>query len=309
MTAVIEAAGLTKVYGTRRALNGVTLTVAPGRIVGLIGPTGAGTTTLLKAAVAEFGAIHPGVLKAILGLTACTGSLSVLGLDPVRQRGELMREVCFIADVAVLPRWLRVRQAIDFVAGVHPRFRPARCRELLERSGIDPTRRIATLSKGMVTQLHLALVMTIDAKLLVLDEPTLGLDLLASQRFYDALLADYADRERTVLITTHQVEEVQHLLTDLVLLDQGRVLESMTMEDLAHRYVELEAVPAALPDARALGPLAERPRLGRAVLLFDGIDRARLAAFGRVCTPSLADLVVARLGATLPPSTAAGGVS
>src|SRR6059058_1155124 len=224
MSAVIEARGLTKSYGATRALDGVSFTVEPGRIVGLIGPNGAGKTTALKA---------------ILGLTAFGGELSVLGLDPRTQRDELMREVCFIADVAVLPRWLRVRQALDFVDDVHPRFDRARATEILSRTDIPMASRVRELSKGMVTQLHLALVMAIDARLLVLDEPTLGLDLLYRRKFYDTLLNDYFDRDRTILLTTHQVEEVENLFTDVIFINHGRVVLAASIEDLGNRYQQL----------------------------------------------------------------------
>ncbi len=279
--ASIEARGLRKAYGATVALDGVDLRVEEGRILGLVGPNGAGKTTALQA---------------LLGLTPYEGELTVLGRDPWRQRDELMRDVCFIADVAVLPRWLRVSQALDYMAGVHPRFDRGRAEGFLERTTIRARSRVRELSKGMVTQLHLALVMAVDARLLVLDEPTLGLDLLFRKQFYDALLGDYFDGRRTIVVTTHQVEEVQDLLTDLVFLDRGRIVLACSMEDYEARYVEVMVRGEHLAAARALGPLHERQVLGRAILLFDGADRDRLAALGDVRTPGIADLFVAVVG-------------
>ena len=280
MATLIEAAHLGKRYGATRALDDLSFTVEGGRIVGLIGPNGAGKTTALKA---------------ILGLVRCEGSLSVLGLDPYRQRHELAEQVSFIADVAVLPRWLRVRQAIDFVAGVHPRFRRERCEEFLARTNIRRDSRVRELSKGMITQLHLALVMAIDARLLVLDEPTLGLDILSRKQFYDSLLSDYMDEERTILVTTHQVEEVENLLTDLIFIDRGRTVLAMPMEDVPAHFAQLYAVPERAAAARALGPLSERVLLGRHVFLYEDADTAALAPRGELRTPSIADLFVAKL--------------
>jgi len=277
---LIEAAHLSKRYGATRALDDLSFKVEAGRIVGLIGPNGAGKTTALKA---------------ILGLARCEGSLSVLGLDPYRQRHELTERVCFIADVAVLPRWLRVQQAIDFVAGVHPRFRRPRCEEFLARTSIRRDSRVKELSKGMITQLHLALVMAIDAQLLVLDEPTLGLDILSRKQFYDSLLSDYMDAERTILVTTHQVEEVENLLTDLILIDRGRMVLDMRMEDLAAHFAQLLTTPERAAAARALKPLSERQSLGRHVFLFEGADAAALAPLGELRAPSIADLFVAKV--------------
>src|SRR5213082_1959122 len=278
MSAVIEARGLTKSYGATRALDGVSFTVEPGRIVGLIGPNGAGKTTALKA---------------ILGLTAFGGELSVLGLDPRTERDQLMREVCFIADVAVLPRWLRVAHALDFVAGVHPRFDRAKAEGFLAKTTIKRTSKINELSKGMVTQLHLALVMAIDAKLLVLDEPTLGLDILYRKQFYDSLLNDYFNDRRTIVVTTHQVEEVQDVLTDLMFINHGRIVLQCTMEEFEARYVEVIVHPDHVANARSLKPLSERQVFGRSILLFDQVDRNQLAALGDIRTPSIADLFVA----------------
>jgi ABC-2 type transport system ATP-binding protein len=275
---LITARGLGKTFGSTRALDSVNFTVRPGRIVGLIGPNGAGKTTALKA---------------LLGLTRFEGELSVLGLDPYRQRHRLMQDVCFIADVAVLPRWIRVSQLIDFVGATHPRFRREVCEHFLARSDIRKASRVRELSKGMVTQLHLALVMAIDAKLLVLDEPTLGLDILMRKQFYDTLLNEYFDEERTILVTTHQVEEVQHLLTDLIFIDHGRIVLDASMDDVQEKYAQVAVRPENLAAARALRPLSERQGLGRTHMLFNGIERAELGRLGEVGVPSVADLFVA----------------
>ena len=279
--ATIEAKGLRKVFGKMVALDGIDLSVERGRILGLIGPNGAGKSTALNA---------------ILGLIPYEGELKVLGRNPWRTRDELMQDVCFIADVAVLPRWMRVSQAVDYVAGVHPRFDRARAESFLAKTSIRRTSKIRELSKGMVTQLHLALVMAIDARLLVLDEPTLGLDILYRKQFYDTLLNDYFDHTRTILVTTHQVEEVQHILTDLMFIDRGRIVLSCSMEAFEERYAELTVNPDKLAAARGLKPMYERQGFGRTVLLFDNADRAALAALGEVRTPSIADLFVAVLG-------------
>jgi ABC-2 type transport system ATP-binding protein len=278
--ACIEAHGLRKSFGATKALDGVDLRIEEGRIVGLIGPNGAGKSTLLNAA---------------LGLIPYDGRLSVLGIDPWRARNALMRDVCFIADVAVLPRWMRVRQALDYVAGVHPKFDRTRAEALLARTQIKKSSKVRELSKGMVTQLHLALVMAIDAKLLVLDEPTLGLDLLYRKQFYDTLLNDYFDHRRTIVVTTHQVEEVEQILTDVMFINRGRIVLDCSMENFEGRYVELTPRPDHLADARALKPFHERQALGRSVLLFDLIARDRLAALGEVRTPSIADVFVAAM--------------
>ena len=278
----IEARGLRKTFGSSVALDGLDLRVEEGRIVGLIGPNGAGKSTAINA---------------MLGLTEFQGELSVLGRDPWRERDQLMRDVCFIADVAVLPRWMRVHQALDYVAGVHPRFEREKAEGFLARTTIKRTSRVRELSKGMVTQLHLALIMAIDAKLLVLDEPTLGLDLLYRKQFYDSLLNDYFDGDRTILITTHQVEEIQHILTDVAFIDRGRIMLGCSMEDFEARYLELVTGPEHLAAARALRPINERQGIGRSHLLFDGVAREQLAALGDVRTPSLADLFVAIMGA------------
>ena len=274
----IEARGLRKEFGTTVALDGIDLRVDEGRILGLIGPNGAGKTTALNA---------------ILGLLPYQGQLQVLGRDPWTQRNLLMRDVSFIADVAVLPRWIKVWQVLDYVAGVHPRFDRAKAESFLAKTSIGPTRKVRDLSKGMVTQLHLALVMAIDARLLVLDEPTLGLDILYRKQFYDSLLNDYFDRCRTVIVTTHQVEEIQNVITDLMFIDKGRIVLSCSMEEIESRFLEVMVHPDQLTRARALKPIHERQLLGRSVLTFDGIDRQQVAALGDSRTPSIADLFVA----------------
>jgi ABC-2 type transport system ATP-binding protein len=279
--ATVVAQGLRKVFGKSVALDGVNFKIEEGRIVGLIGPNGAGKTTALKA---------------ILGLTPYEGSLTVLGRNPYRERDVLMQDVCFIADVAVLPPWLRVWQAVDFVAGVHPRFDRAKAEAFLAKTTIKRTSRVRELSKGMITQLHLALVMAIDARLLVLDEPTLGLDIIYRKQFYDSLLNDYFDKSRTIIVTTHQVEEIQHVLTDLMFIDRGRIVLDCSMDDLESRYVEVLVRPEHIERARALKPLHERQVFGRSVLLFDRANRDEVAQFGDVRTPGIADLFVAMVG-------------
>ena len=279
--ACIEARGLRKVYGKTVALERVNFRVEEGRILGLIGPNGAGKSTALGA---------------ILGLLPYEGDLKVLGRDPWTQRDLLMADVCFIADVAVLPRWMRVSQAIDYVAGVHPRFDRAKAEAFLAKTDIKRASRVRELSKGMVTQLHLALVMAIDAKLLVLDEPTLGLDILYRKAFYDTLLNDYFDKTRTIVVTTHQVEEIQHILTDVMFIDRGRVVLETSMEAFEDRYAEVMVNPDQLAVARALKPIYERQVFGRTILLFDGVERARLTPLGEVRSPSIADLFVAVIG-------------
>jgi ABC-2 type transport system ATP-binding protein len=279
--ACIEARGLRKRFGTTLALDGIDLRVEEGRILGLIGPNGAGKTTALNA---------------ILGLISYDGELRVLGRDPWTEREQLMRDVCFIADVAVLPRWIRVSQALEYVAGVHPRFDRSKAESFLAKTNIKLRSRVRELSKGMVTQLHLALVMAIDARLLVLDEPTLGLDVLYRKQFYDALLNDYFDSSRTIVVTTHQVDELQNVLTDLMFIDRGRIVLSSSMEEFESRYTEMTANPDQAAAARALKPIHERQVLGRSVFLFDGVDRQQLAKLGDVRTPSIADLFVAVIG-------------
>ncbi|HEX3092634.1 MAG TPA: ABC transporter ATP-binding protein [Candidatus Angelobacter sp.] len=279
--ACIEARGLRKSFGKTIALDGINLRVEDGRILGIIGPNGAGKTTALNA---------------ILGLTPYQGELRVLGRDPWTERDQLMRDVCFIADVAVLPRWIRVSQALDYVAGVHPRFDRAKAEAFLARTTIRRDSKVKHLSKGMVAQLHLALVMAIDAKLLVLDEPTLGLDLLYRKQFYDSLLNDYFDRNRTIIVTTHQVDEIQNVLTDVMFMDRGRIVLDCSMEEIESRYVELTVNPGQAAVARALKPVYEREALGRSVMLFDRVERPQLAPLGDVHTPSIADLFVAVVG-------------
>jgi ABC-2 type transport system ATP-binding protein len=281
---VISARGLRKAYKQTVALDNTSFTIAPGRITGLIGPNGAGKTTLLKA---------------LLGLTTVEGELQVLGLDPAVQRNALMNDVCFIADVAVLPRWMKVREAIDFVAGVHPRFDRARCERFLASTKLQPKQRVRELSKGMIVQLHLALVMAIDAKVLVLDEPTLGLDILYRKEFYQRLLEDYFDEQKTIIVTTHQVEEIEHILTDVMFIRDGRIVLTTDMEDIGDRYSEVLVSADALEAARALQPIDERALpFGKTVLLFDGVPRAQLTALGEIRSPGLADLFVAIMKGT-----------
>jgi ABC-2 type transport system ATP-binding protein len=279
--ACIEARSLRKAFGATVALDRIDLRVEEGRILGLIGPNGAGKTTALNA---------------ILGLTHYQGELKVLGRDPWTERDQLMRDVCFIADVAVLPRWIRVSQLLDYVAGIHPRFDRAKAKGFLEKTTIRSTSKVRELSKGMVTQLHLALVMAIDARMLVLDEPTLGLDILYRKQFYDSLLNDYFDRNRTIVVATHQVDEIEHVLTDLMFIDRGRIVFNSSMEEVGSRYVEVMVHPDKLPAARALKPIHERQGFGRSILLFETIDRQQAAALGEVHTPSISDLFVAMMG-------------
>jgi ABC-2 type transport system ATP-binding protein len=280
--ASLEARGLRKTYGDTVALDGVDLRVEEGRVLGIVGPNGAGKSTALHA---------------MLGLVPFEGELRVLGRDPWTQRDALMRDVCFIADVAVLPRWIRVDQALDYVAGVHPRFDRARAERFLERTGVLPSRRVRELSKGLAAQVHLAIVMAIDAKLLVLDEPTLGLDLLASKQFYDSLIHDYFDRSRTVVVTTHQIDELQDVLTDFVFLDRGRIVLECDVDAYESRYFEVMVRPDRLAAARALGPIHERQALGRTMLLFDRGGRERLEELGDVRRPSIAELFIAVMSA------------
>jgi ABC-2 type transport system ATP-binding protein len=276
----IEARGLRKRFGQTTALDGLDLNLGAGRILGLIGPNGAGKSTALNA---------------MLGLIPFEGELKVLGKDPWTERDALMQEVCFIADVAVLPRWLKVSQALDYVEGVHPRFSRPKAEGFLWKTDIKASSRIRELSKGMVTQLHLALVMAIDARLLVLDEPTLGLDIVYRKQFFDALLDDYFDKSRTILVTTHQVEEVQHILTDLAFINRGKIVLNCSMEAFESRYLELVVHPDNVSMARTLGPIHERQGLGRCYMLFEGADRARLARLGEVRTASIADLFLAMM--------------
>ena len=279
----IEAHGLRKAYGATVALDGIDLSVEEGHILGLIGPNGAGKTTALNA---------------ILGLAPYQGELKVLGRDPWTERDQLMRDVCFIADVAVLPRWLRVSQALDYVAGVHPRFDRAKAEAFLAKTAIKRASKVRELSKGMVTQLHLALVMAIDARLLVLDEPTLGLDILYRKSFYESLLSDYFDEQKTIIVTTHQVEEIEHILTDLMFIQGGKVVLAATMDEVGERYAEVMVNPDRADAARALKPLNERQIFGKSIFLFDGVDRTRLAELGELHKPSVADLFVATMKGT-----------
>jgi ABC-2 type transport system ATP-binding protein len=283
-TPVVSARNLRKAYKNKLALDNTAFDIAPGRIIGLIGPNGAGKTTALKA---------------ILGLIPFEGDLKVLGRDPRSERDELMNDVCFIADVAVLPRWIRVSQAIEFVAGVHPRFDRARCERFLANTQLKPQMRVRELSKGMIVQLHLALVMAIDAKLLVLDEPTLGLDILYRKQFYQRLLEDYFDEQKTILITTHQVEEVEHILTDVMFIRDGRIVLDAPMEEVGERYVEVLVNADRLDAARALKPIDERALpFGKTVMLFDGVPQPQLQDLGETRTPGLADLFVATMKGT-----------
>lgn len=281
MTATIKARNLRRHYGQTRALDGVDLDIPAGRIVGLIGPNGAGKTTALKA---------------ILGLGSYQGELEVLGLDPSHQRDALMRDVCFIADVAVLPRWARVKHIIELTERLHPRFSREQCMHYLKNTKVRQDAKIKALSKGMVVQLHLALVMAIDAKLLILDEPTLGLDILFRKQFYSNLLNEYFDEERTIIITTHQVEEVEHILTDLIFIKDGKLILNNSMDDIHERYTELMVRPDQVEAAKALGPLHERVMFGRHIFLFDHAEPTRLRELGEIHKPSVADLFVALMG-------------
>jgi ABC-2 type transport system ATP-binding protein len=283
MSAIISAKGLTKRYGKQAALDHASFDVQPGRIVGLIGPNGSGKTTTLKA---------------ILGLTQFEGELSVLGMDPRSKRDELMRDVCFIADVAILPRWLKVKDAIDFVAGVHPRFDREKALRYIEHTKLSPNMRVKAMSKGMIVQLHLALVMAIDARLLVLDEPTLGLDILYRKQFYQNLLEDYFDEHKTIIITTHQIEEVEHILTDLLFIRDGKIALAASMDEISDRYTEVMVNPQSAAAAAALQPMAQRTVFGKPVMLFDGVSRQQLETLGELRTPSVADLFVASMKGT-----------
>jgi ABC-2 type transport system ATP-binding protein len=283
MSAVITASNLTKRYKNTTALDGVSFQIPAGRIVGLIGPNGAGKTT---------------VLKAVLGLTDFQGELNVLGLDPRNQRDKLMEHVCFIADVAVLPRWLRVREAVDFVANVHPRFDRGKCEAFLARTKLTPNQRVRQMSKGMIVQLHLALVMAIDARLLVLDEPTLGLDILYRKQFYQSLLEDYFDENKTIVVTTHQVEEVEHILTDLMFIRDGKIVLDADMDAVGERFIEVMVNAEHAATARVLRPLDERQVFGKSIFLFDGVERAQLEPLGELRRPSISDLFVATMKGT-----------
>ena len=283
MSAVISARGLSKHYGKQVAVDNLSFEIPAGRIIGLIGPNGSGKTTTLKAA---------------LGLIPFEGELRVLGLDPRTQRDQLMEQVCFIADVAVLPRWIRVSQAVDFVAGVHPRFDRAKAERYLAHTKLRPSMKVKEMSKGMIVQLHLALVMAIDAKLLVLDEPTLGLDILYRKQFYQNLLEDYFDENKTIIVTTHQVEEIEHILSDLIFIREGKITLSATMDEVAERFIEVMVPAENAVAARALKPIDERQVFGKSVMLFDGVPRAQAAALGETRNVGVADLFVAMMKGT-----------
>ncbi|UGB46901.1 ABC transporter ATP-binding protein [Frateuria edaphi] len=283
MSAIVTARNLSKRYKNTTALDSVNFEIQSGRIVGLIGPNGAGKTTALKA---------------ILGLTSFDGELNVLGYDPRTQRDKLMEQVCFIADVAVLPRWIRVREAIDFVAHVHPRFDRAKCEGFLKRTKLMPDQRVRQMSKGMIVQLHLALVMAIDARLLVLDEPTLGLDILYRKQFYQSLLEDYFDENKTIIVTTHQVEEIEHILTDLMFIRDGKIVLDTDMEAVSDRFAEVMVNADQAAAARALQPIDERQVFGKSIFLFDGADRTTLEGLGEIRRPSVSDLFVATMKGT-----------
>ena len=280
MTSLVTARGVSKRFGDVLAVDNVSFEIEQGRIMGLIGPNGAGKTTLLKA---------------LLGLTDCDGELSVLGLDPFRQRKELMRNICFLSDVAVLPRWIRVSQLLNFMAATHPNFSMSRAQELLSHTKVRPDAKVRQLSKGMVTQLHLSIITAIDARLLVLDEPTLGLDIIFRKEFYGNLLNDYFDGERTILITTHQVEEIENLLTDIMFINEGRIILYTTMDSLAGQYSELMASGDNADKARSFGPIFERDVFGKKAMVFEGVSREQLADLGELRTPSVADLFVAKV--------------
>ncbi len=280
MTSLVSAQGVTKKFGSFTAVDNVSFDIESGKILGLIGPNGAGKTTLLKA---------------LLGLTDCEGQLSVMGLDPFKQRKKLMQNICFIADVAVLPRWIRVTQLLDYVEAIHPNFSRKRAEELLQQTKIMANSKVKELSKGMVTQLHLSIIMSIDAKLLVLDEPTLGLDIIFRKEFYANLLNDYFDEERTILVTTHQVEEIENLLTDIMFINDGKILLNSPMDALADTYTEISTSGDDANRARGLGPIAEGQMFGKSVMLFEGVSREHLEGLGDIRTPSIADLFVAKV--------------
>lgn len=280
MTSLVSAQGVSKHFGSLRAVDNVSFEIEKGKILGVIGPNGAGKTTLLKA---------------LLGLTECDGQLSVMGLDPFRQRKELMQNICFIADVAVLPRWMKVWQLLDYVEAVHPNFSRKRAEEHLRSTRIQSMAKVGQLSKGMVTQLHLSIIMAIDAKLLVLDEPTLGLDIIFRKEFYANLLNDYFDEERTIIITTHQVEEIENLLTDIMFINDGKILLDSPMDALSDTYVEVMTSGDNAVKARALGPIADSEMFGKSVMLFEGVSRDQLEGFGELRTPAIADLFVAKI--------------
>lgn len=283
MSPVVAARNLSKRFDSTIAVDNVSFEIPAGRIVGLIGPNGSGKTTALKA---------------ILGLSSYDGQLNVLGFDPHTQRDELMKEVCFIADVAVLPRWISVGEAIEFVAGVHPKFNRKKCEEYLSHTKLKPNTKVKHMSKGMVVQLHLALVMAIDAKLLVLDEPTLGLDILYRKQFYQNLLEDYFDENKTIIVTTHQVEEIEHILTDLMFIRDGKIVLSSTMDEVADRFVEVMVSQDQYAAAKSMNPIDERQVFGKSVMLFDGVARNELSRLGETRNVGIADLFVATMKGT-----------
>ena len=280
MTSLVKARSVSKNFGAVRAVDNVSFEIEKGKILGLIGPNGAGKTTLLKA---------------VLGLTDCEGDLSVLGFNPFKQRKQLMQNICFIADVAVLPRWIKVTQILDYVEAIHPNFSRSRAEELLLQTSVRSDAKVKELSKGMVTQLHLSIIMAIDAKLLVLDEPTIGLDILFRKEFYANLLNDYFDEERTILITTHQVEEIENLLTDVMFINDGKILLDSSMDALSDTYVEVLTSGEGAQKARGLGPIAENQMFGKSIMLFEGVSREHLEGLGELRIPSVADLFVAKI--------------
>lgn len=282
MSDMISARGLVKTYGSTRALDNASFTVERGRIVGLVGPNGAGKTTALRA---------------ILGLTDFDGDLSILGLDPRSERSKLMERVCFVADIAVLPRWLRVSQALDFMENVHPRFSRERAQEFLSRTNVVPSQRVKSLSKGMVAQLHLALVMAIDAELLVLDEPTLGLDILYRKKFYESLLNDYFDENKTIVVTTHQIEEIENILTDVLFIRNGRIVLDKSVDNLSEEFTEVLVKPEHADTVRRMNPIHERGVFGKKLFLFEGVSRSDLEPYGEIHTPGISDIFVAKMEA------------
>jgi ABC-2 type transport system ATP-binding protein len=283
METLVSAKNLRKSFGQKMALDNVSFNVPAGRILGLIGPNGAGKTTLLKS---------------ILGLAPVDGELSVMGMNPHTDRVKLLERVSFIADTAILPRWISVAELMDYVQGVHPRFSREKCLGFLGKTQIGLKSKVKDLSKGMVTQLHLALIMAIDSQLLVLDEPTLGLDIIYRKQFYQSLLNDYYDNQKTIIITTHQVEEIEGVLTDLMFIAGGKIVLDASMESVAEQFAELQVEPAQKDQALALKPLHVRNTLGGFNMIFENADRAQLSQLGKVITPSLADLFVAKVQAS-----------
>lgn len=280
MDTIVEARDIYKRYGDVVALDHLDIEIERGKIIGLIGPNGAGKTTLLKC---------------LLGLASCDGEIKVLGMDPTSNRTRLLEKVCFIADTAILPRWMKVSQALEYLDNVHHRFNRELAETFLKKTSIKYNKRIQQLSKGMITQLHLALVMAIDARLLILDEPTLGLDILYRKEFYTNLIHDYFDHERTILVTTHQVEEIESLLTDLLFIRDGRLILNTTMEKLPEIFMEVHSRSDQVEQARALGPISERTTLGEVVFIYENLAREDLEPLGKLRTPSVADVFVAKM--------------